>query len=602
MHELQEGQHRMPWLTLLFLQCGKLEPLHAFDGAKRNCRVQLAKRRAANSASSRSASVSHHASDSNTPGAGTSSMLKTLGGGVRKASSIGGNLDKLAVQAHFLQQQQQAQQQAQLPSYQPQQEGQLLLQQEQDVSSRLQRIKQQLASMEQQLAMLHQQQQVEAQLAALQQQYDQMLQQHMRSQGLQTCLSGPLHVSGPNVSPLHTAPLHNVNSGALVSLTSPAAMPVVSAASAPIPAVTTACPTNGISFVPMIGRSVSHGWPMGSAAAAADAGAAAGFSGNLPPLRNSKCMPRPFGAMSAASSAGLSAPVPSLPVGLSSGCHASTSGPLPSGYMAGSLPGVPSNSQPLLLQPAALHPEAAGVMSMGMGGHTAVAMPQVGRHMPLLHVDDLPFSDDIPDLEAFLAAGGNLQPAGISSAHNALITSSTSNAVNQLTSSAQNTSANHAQAAGQVSGSANTLEGFLSPPLSAGQVHQGFACAGQAAAGMAGQHSMAAEAPAQLQASITGQHMGLPPYVPVAWAPGHPPEGPAAAAAAGVNVFGRRPGNTRAHNKPGRSSLDMFTGEPCMPAQYAAGLCWYRRTWLVALCSQAPAWDVQPRSALLHCG
>jgi hypothetical protein len=165
----------------------------------------------------------------------------------------------------------------------------------------------------------------------------------------------------------------------------------------------------------------------------------------------------------------------------------------------------------------------------------------------MLFEDLLLQDNDIPDLEEFLAAGASLQPVDHSSTQNVLVTSSTCNTLDRVASSTGHASTGaHAGAVASAhmaaaAGNSNMFEGFLDA---------------------AGQGSAA-------------QQMTLPPLAPTAWNQPALTGGyalTAAAAGAGVNVFdSRRPANISAQNKPGRSSLDMFTGRFVR---------WKRRIWL----------------------
>lgn len=139
------------------LQCGKLESLQAFDGHKRSCRVQLARRRAA---SFRLASTSSQTAQQDT--SGPSALLRPVRGGVRKAVSQS-SLEVMVLRAQ--QQREQAHQQA-------------------EVCSRLLSIHQQLQELEQHVDLIGSQQEAKAQLQHLQLQYQQLLLESAQQQQL----------------------------------------------------------------------------------------------------------------------------------------------------------------------------------------------------------------------------------------------------------------------------------------------------------------------------------------------------------------------------------------------------------------------------------
>lgn len=280
------------------------------------------------------------------------------------------------------------------------------------------------------------------------------------------------------------------------------------AASAPIPSVPD--PFGNISFVPIMGG--TQGWPATAAGAEAgiSTGAGMGSDRSLPP-RNGRVMLAQALAPLRAATAGLSAPVPRL-------------GSIP-GSRAGS-----NSSQPLkLLQPAAAYHEL-----LGMGSGTAAR----SRHTPVMHFEDLLLEDnDIPDLEDFLAAGASLQAVEHSSTQNVELTSSTSNALDRAASSTCHAPMGaHAVAVASAhmaadAGTGPLFDGFLDAAWQASAAHQ-----------------------------TTLRHLA-----PTTWTQPaltcYASRAAAVAAAAGVNVFdSRRPANTSTQNKPGRSSLDMFTG------------------------------------------
>jgi hypothetical protein len=379
-----------------------------------------------------------------------------------------------------------------------------------------------------------------------------------------------LHASGPNL----LAAMHNSGSFAAAAAAAAAAGAMAAAApvdsaSAPIPAVHPGAYT---SFVPLLGA--VQGWHLSGAGPQQQeswpAAQAAGFSANLPPIRSSSVsvsnsaelpvLTAPHQGMlsasaaaaaAAAAAAGFSAPMPRL---------ASLPGRLPAACGPNSLAG---NSQPL---PAAM---CTGLLFPSSQTAGAGAQQQQQQHIPCLHVDEIDLllqedGSDIPDLEAFLAAGGNLLQ---DDAH---------------TSGQQLSSGQHAPLLTYSQHSSGQHAMQMHPPASVHTPEQAAASSAQAACATAAAMRQAAAA-AAAEGSVTparaavqglfeaGRGSGVPSglQVPDGWAqlpPACPPAGPAgagaaaAAAAAAVNVFGRRPGNSTQQYRPGRSSLDMFTG------------------------------------------
>lgn len=509
--------------------------------------MQLAKRRAKSLGKRASFSAT---TDGPSAGPTRLALLKSTRGGICKVVSQGGGLDKL-VQAQLLQEQQQVLLQPHLQQLQPQitQEGGQGTEEEEDVKARLTRKKQQLANMEQHLAVLQQQQHAETQLAAMHQHYGQLLHQHTHFVGM------PLHVSGPDL-----AAMHNSSAFAAAAAGAMAAAPVDSA-SAPISAVHKGAHT---AFVPLLGA--MQGWHMaGGGAVPQQEWPAAGFSANLPPIGNSNSallpLVMPHHAMlpvpAAAAATGLSAPMPRL---------ASLPGRLPP---AGCVPdsrtvnsSAAGSSQPL---PAAVHSgpltssQSAGAVAGARAG--AGAQPQ---HIPCLHVDDIALlledGNDVPDLEAFLAAGGNLlQEEGHTSGQ---LSSSQHTVLTHGHSSGQHALPTHSHSSGQ--------HAALTHPAPAPSLEQAAALSSQTCSTASAVRQAAAGSAAAAGAAVqgvleAGRGSAVPhSLVPPAWAqlpPVCPPSGAAAAApSAAVNVFSRRPGNSARQDKPGRSSLYMFTG------------------------------------------
>jgi hypothetical protein len=155
-----------------------------------------------------------------------------------------------------------------------------------------------------------------------------------------------------------------------------------------------------------------------------------------------------------------------------------------------------------------------------------------------MHFEDLLLEDnDIPDLEDFLAAGASLQAVEHSSTQNVELTSSTSNALDRAASSTC-----HAPMGAHAVAVASA---HMAADAGTGPVFDGFLDA-------AWQASAAHQTTLRHLAPTTWTQPALTCYASRA---------AAVAAAAGVNVFdSRRPANTSTQNKPGRSSLDMFTG------------------------------------------
>lgn len=243
----QEGQ-----LWRFCQQCGKLEKLEAFDGHKRSCRVQLARRRAASFRQTSTAQGALSRTDSTA--ASASAGLRPLHAGVRKTSSLS-SLEGLVLRAQ--QQRQQAEQQA-------------------AVFTRLLCIREQLSDLNAHLQLTgqqHQQQQAMQQLQSLQQHYQELLQETQQVlMPPSTSAFGPSAMQEPfRMSPQALAaaagPLTAGSAPAAVVLTAagPAILPVVLPAlhNAPSSAAMLALP------VPLAGASnaAAHGFmPAGLAA------------------------------------------------------------------------------------------------------------------------------------------------------------------------------------------------------------------------------------------------------------------------------------------------------------------------------------------------
>lgn len=224
-------------------QCGKLEPLDLFDGHKRSCRVQLAKRRAASSSKLSQASTPRSSASGDT----AANSLRPMRAGVRKAVTCN-SMD--AFMQRVQQQQQQRQQHA-------------------EVNSRLLSLQQQLLELESHVGLITQQQHARNRLAFMQRQYDTLLleavalqrqqqQQHLL-QGLEQPLDMPF-----------------VNTAAAVGGYAAGGLSMAALASTPVlPAVFVAPAASGV--VPF----VLPGAAVGAAASAAVGGLAAGAPAGL---------------------------------------------------------------------------------------------------------------------------------------------------------------------------------------------------------------------------------------------------------------------------------------------------------------------------------
>jgi hypothetical protein len=385
-----------------------------------------------------------------------------------------------------------------------------------DVSLRLHKVKQQLASLESQLAILQEQQQVEAQLAALQQQYDQMQQlQRAPSQ----VLTAPLGGSGlqPFSQPLYRmgTDICSGSNNLLLQGSNTPLHPAVAAAvqSAPIPTISAPAAAAEVAFIPFMRG--GQGWgasaaPAAAAAAAMAAPVTAGISAGLPPVASSGSRQRSISSLLPFPGRENLAAVPKAAGGSSGMGNSSIS--QPQHQIAG-------NNQFAVHTPAAavdacVARQAGQPQLLGMhGAIPSNAHQHTTYSAPVLHIDELLPAGDIPDLEEFLAAGGPFEPLDSGSTH-------------ILTGDAISSTSRGAAAAG--------------PTTSAG------ANAGFTGWGFGGQEA----------ASAAAQYCGLPPMGPSSWA------GPSAGAAtAGGPAAVPAQGCGAVGGNKGRSSLDMFAGE-----------------------------------------
>jgi hypothetical protein len=338
--------------NFICVQCGKLEPLHAFDGTKRSCRVQLAKRRASSfnkgSAASSSTAV-------------TSSLSKTVSGGIRKVASISGNMDKLALLNGQLSEPQMLLTQQQQQGYTEFSEPQEL--QETDLSGKLFQLKQQVAFMEQQLALLQEQQQMEAELIALQQQYQHTLEDaRLQSSSNAEAISAPLGSMGFGSRSADRT------------------------LSAPVPCLS--APVCAPSHAPVVRR------PSLGASAQTWSAAAPGMMNSMQPLSGplmqSYSTPLPTAAGAAAAAAGF-------------GAMGHGPGWLPYDSCVSNCTVMSSNSLNLqhLMPPAAA---AAAQAQLARPQHTDIW--SVAHSMQM---NNIPMGNDVPELQEFIAAGGRLQ-------------------------------------------------------------------------------------------------------------------------------------------------------------------------------------------------
>jgi hypothetical protein len=379
-----------------------------------------------------------------------------------------------------------------------------------DVSLRLHKVKQQLASLESQLAILQEQQQVEAQLAALQQQYDQMQQlQRAHSQ----VLTAPLGGSGlqPFSQPLYRmgTDISSASNNLLLQGSHTPLHPAVAAAaqSAPIPTISAPAAAAEVAFIPFMRGGQGWGAPAPPAAAVA-APVTAGMSAGLPPVASSSSRQRSISSLLPFPGRQNLAAIPKAASG-----SASISQPLQ--QMAGNNQSAGLTPIPAAAVDACVARQAGQPQLLGMHG----ALPSnVHQHItysaPVLHIDELLPAGDIPDLEEFLAAGGTFEPLDSGSTH-------------ILTGDAISSTSRGAAAAPGPTTSADANAGF-----------SGWGFGGQEAA------------------SAAAQYCGLPPTGPSRWA------GPSAgAAAAGGPAAVPAQGCGAVGGNKGGSSLDMFAGE-----------------------------------------